>query len=146
MAVLKGEIKVVVSVLNEADAAVDTDEPWELDTIAQRIVEDLDEHRAKKPMFSIVARVSADHGTTWKFFVYGPFKSRAIANQKSGGLFPPGSPLYVKWLILENVSDFRKQVLAVFKDEESSAWGEGEVPVELLRSTEWIEPLSPEEE
>lgn len=152
MTVLKGEIKAVVAVLEEADdvaqrAAEVGEDPPTLEYVASKIIEDLDELRSKKSMATIVARFSADNGKTWKFFLYGPYKSKAIAKQKSGGLFPPGSPLQVKWMILDHVKDFRKDVLAEFKDaQEASAWDKDSVPVELLRSTEWVEPISTEEE
>lgn len=152
MVALKGEVKTVVAVLEEADdvtqkAIEQGEELPSLEYVATKIIEDLDEYRSKKSMASIVARFSTDNGRTWKFFLYGPYKSKAIAKQKSGGLFPPGSPLQVKWLILDHVKDFRKDVLAEFKDaQEASAWDKDHVPVELLRSTEWVEPNSPEEE
>lgn len=147
MTVLKGEIKVVCSVLQEFDEAIDSGDVIDETEVATRIIEALDEHRDKKSMASIVARFSADNGKTWKFFLYGPYKSKAVARQKSGGLFPPGSPLQIKWMILDHVKDFRKEVLAEFKDaQEASAWDKDHVPVELLRSTEWVEPISTEEE
>lgn len=152
MTVLKGEIKAVVSILEQAEEASYWeheigDEPVTVEMVAKAIIEELDEYRSKKSMASIVARFSADNGRTWKFFLYGPYKSKAVAKQKSGGLFPPGSPLQVKWMILDHVKDFRKDVLAEFKDaEEASAWDKDSVPVELLRSTEWVEPISTEEE
>lgn len=151
MTVLKGEINTVIRILEEADEdlarGTAEDELATFEDIAIRIIEALDELRAKKSMASIVARFSADNGKTWKFFLYGPYKSKAIAKQKSGGLFPPGSPLQVKWMILDHVKDFRKDILAEFKDtKEVSGWDKDHVPVELLRSTEWVEPISPEEE
>ena len=152
MTVLKTEVKAVVAVLEEADdvaarAADLGEDPPTIEYVATKIIEDLDDLRSKKSMASIIARFSADNGKTWKFFLYGPYKSKAIAKQKSGGLFPQNSPLQVKWLILDHVKDFRKEVLAAFKDaDEASAWDLNRVPVELLRSTEWVEPIQPEEE
>lgn len=152
MVALKSEIKAVIAVLEEADdvaerAAEVGEDPPTMEYVATKIIEDLDELRSKKSMVSIVARFSADSGKTWKFFLYGPYKSKAIAKQKSGGLFPPGSPLQVRWLILDHVKDFRKEVLAEFKDaQQASGWDKDHVPIELLRSTQWVEPIAPEDE
>lgn len=147
MTALKAEIKAVCSVLREFDEAIDAEEEISEEEVATRIIEALDEYRAKKSMASIVARFSADNGKTWKFFLYGPYKSKAVARQKSGGLFPPGSPLQVKWMIFDHVKDFRKEILAEFKDApEASGWDKNAVPVELLRYTGWVEPIQPEDE
>lgn len=151
MTVLKGELKVVMAVLEEADdvaerALADNADPPSMEYVATKIIEDLDEYRDKKSMTSILARFSADSGRTWKFFLYGPYKSKAVARQKSGGLFPPGSPLQVRWLAIDHVKDFKKEILAEFKEAQSSAWDKNYVPEALLRSIEWVEPISPEDE
>lgn len=152
LVVLKTEIKAVVNVLLEAEDVAERaleagEDPPTFDYVATRIIEDLDELRSKKSMVSIVARFSADNGKTWQFFLYGPYKSKAVAKQKSGGLFPPGSPLQVKWMVLDHVKDFRKEVLAEFKDtQEVSGWDKNKVPVELLSVTQWVEPITSEDE
>lgn len=148
MTVLKGEIKVVAAVLEEADDVAEKaieagEDPPTIEYVATQIIEALDEYRDGKATFTILACYHANNG--WKFFTYGPFKSRAVAKQKSGGLFPPGSPFRVRWLILENVKNFKNQVVGDLKAIKS-AWDGDSVPDRLIRSVEFIEPFTPEEE
>lgn len=151
MTVLKGEIKAVVAILEEADEELSklapNEEPATLNDIATRIIEALDEYRSQKPLYVNVAVFSHDGGANWHLALQGPHKSRAVAKQKSAGLFPPGSALNMRWLTMGMTKDFRKEVLEHFKKpEKSSAWRKDSIPHELIREVQFMEPITPEEE
>jgi hypothetical protein len=150
--VLKGEIKAVVAILEEADdvaerALADNADPPDMEYVATRIIEALDEYRSQKPLYVNVAVFSHDGGANWHLALQGPHKSRAVAKQKSAGLFPPGSALNMRWLTMGVTKDFRKEVLEHFKKpEKSSAWRKDSIPHELIREVQFMEPITPEEE
>ncbi len=148
MTVLIGEIKVVLEVLEKFNTRADKGEEFEAEEVAMAGIEALDEYRSKKPQFANLAVFSDDGGANWYAALMGPYKSRAIAKSKSGGLFPPGSGLSMKWLTMAMPKDFRKEVLAYFKSkgEEVSAWQKDSIPIELLRRVAFMEPIESEDE
>ena len=131
---LKGELKPIIAILESEES-----EEKSVAQIADEIVSALDEVRAKKNQVAIIARVSPDHGKTWKFFVMGPYKSMSIAKQKGESLMT-ASKYPIRWMRFTMVSDARTFLKELIPPEEpASAWV-GEVPMSLVSETIWIEP------
>lgn len=102
------------------------------------------ERDAKKPKFVVVARISLDQGATWEFFVSKQYDTRTKAVHAGEALYSgTRGHLSVKWLALQVVEDFSalyKALEGESKEDESSAWVTGSVPLAAVKRTVWIEP------
>ena len=145
---LKRETKPIIEILSDASLEDASSEDL-ADLILDRIKEVQKEaaRRAEaKPVYALVARVSFDCGTSWQYFISGPYSTRSEARGKADSAFT-ASGGEIRCMVFEMVQDVRSFLVNERAVRRPTKWNpmaqkwQGEVPASsLIRETTWMEP------